>query len=90
LAETYGLANLEALSEKRRRILPAKCRIYDLLNFASEVATHHASSHANRRLQAYIGGLISDEYDLEGTADAAEFDAFFVPANDALPNESLN
>ncbi|MEM7316725.1 MAG: DUF932 domain-containing protein [Planctomycetota bacterium] len=90
LAATYGLANLEALSEKRRRILPAKCRIYDLLNFASEVATHHATPAGNRRLQAYIGSLISDEYDLEGTADAVEFDAFFVPSNDGLPADSVN
>ena len=60
--------------------LPAKCRVYDLVNYASEVATHHADSAGAWQLQAYIGKLIADEFDLEGTADGgADFDAFFVP-----------
>lgn len=69
LSRTYGLANIDTLSVKRQRTLPAGCKIYDLLNFASEVATHHASEQGNRTLQAYIGELISGEYDLEGTVD---------------------
>ncbi|MFI4874786.1 MAG: DUF932 domain-containing protein [Blastopirellula sp. JB062] len=74
LHELYGLANLDGLSEKRQRILPAKCRIYDLINFASEVATHYSGGDASRNLQAYIGTLISDEYDMEGTAvETTEF-----------------
>ena len=40
----YGLANLETLSAKRQRVLPAKCRVYDLINFASELATHGAAA----------------------------------------------
>ena len=91
LEEIYGLANLEALSDKRRRVLPARCRVYDLINFASEVATHHANEEGASRMQAYIGSLISDEYDLEGTAEkVTDFDAFFVApkqtAADALRN----
>ena len=42
--------------------------MYDLLNFASEMATHRATPLAGRHLQAYIGSLISDEFDMEGTA----------------------
>lgn len=86
LHELYGMANLDALSEKRQRILPAKCRIYDLVNFASEVATHHSSGDANRSLQAYIGTLISDEYDMEGTAvDSTEFaDLLLTESSSAL------
>lgn len=83
LHELYGLANLNALSVKRRRVLPARCRVYDLLNFASEVATHHARAGGGRSLQAYLGQLISDEYDMEGTAaDGGDFQDFFV-AGDA-------
>lgn len=82
LHELYGLANLETLSVKRQRVLPAKCRVYDLLNFASEMGTHHATAKSNRLLQAYIGTLISDEYDLEGTGEkVAEFNDFFVSQN---------
>jgi hypothetical protein len=65
----YGLANLDSMTAKRQRILPARCRVYDLLNFASEMATHHARPEGRMRLQAYIGSLVSDEYDLEGTAE---------------------
>jgi hypothetical protein len=69
LSHIYGLANLDALTVKRQRTLPAACRVYDLLNFASEVATHHADETGNRIVQAFIGDLISNEYDLEGTVD---------------------
>ena len=91
MSELYGLANLEALSDKRKRILPSKARVYDLINFASEVATHHAVPDGANRMQAYIGSLISDEYDLEGTAiDAPEFDAFFIDDSDAIVRQSVN
>ncbi|MBY0526609.1 MAG: hypothetical protein K2R98_24650 [Gemmataceae bacterium] len=69
LTHTYGLVNLDALSVKRQRTLPAPCKVYDLLNFASEMATHHADAGGARTLQACLGDLIAGEYDLEGTAD---------------------
>src|SRR6202042_3257322 len=69
LSRIYGLANVETLSVKRQRTLPAACKVYDLLNFASEAATHHATEAGNRILQAYVGELISGEFDLEGTVD---------------------
>ncbi len=91
MSELYGLANLEALSDKRKRILPSKARVYDLINFASEVATHHTLPDGTNRMQAYIGSLIADEYDLEGTAnDAPEFDAFFLDDSDAIVRQSVN
>ncbi|MBU6237002.1 MAG: DUF932 domain-containing protein [Planctomycetes bacterium] len=67
--EIYGLANPDSLSQKRQRTLPAKCRVYELLNFASEVATHHLQPLGQRQVQAFIGDLVSREYDLEGTCD---------------------
>lgn len=80
----YGLANLDAISGKRQRILPAKCRVYDLLNFASEVGTHYSTDEGNRRMQAFIGGMISDEYDMEGTAETTEqFSDFFIRPKDS-------
>ena len=82
IQELYGLANLEALSVKRQRVLPAKCRVYDLMNFASEVGTHHATARGNRLLQSFLGTLVSDEYDLEGTGDKVpEFNDFFISQN---------
>lgn len=65
----YGLANLDALSVKRQRALPVKCKVYDAINFATEVATHYAKPEGARMLQAWVGGLVTEEYDMEGTAD---------------------
>lgn len=80
LLELYSVGTLQALSVKRRRVLPARCRMYDLINFASELATHHAGPQAHHMLQAVIGDYISDEFDLEGTADKMrEFNDFFLP-----------
>ncbi len=63
----YGVANLEALSDRKLRLMPAKCHVYDLLNFASEVATHRVNGQEALKLQAWLGQTVSDEYDLEGT-----------------------
>jgi hypothetical protein len=79
LSRLYGLANLDGLSVKRQRTLPAACRVYDVLNFVSELATHHARPEASRPLQAHLGQLVSAEYDLEGTAGQfADWQDFFV------------
>ncbi len=83
LTRIYGLANMDALSIKRQRTLPTSCKVYDLLNFASELGTHHSTPVGNRLVQAYIGDLISNEYDLEGTVDQfSDWRDFFI-GNDA-------
>jgi hypothetical protein len=91
LNELYGLANLDALSVKRQRVLPARCRVYDLLNFASEVATHRSTPIGGLDMQTFIGNLIADEYDLEGTTEAVkDFNDFFIKSDGAGPTASLN
>lgn len=65
----YGLANLDGLSNKRQRSLPVKCTVYDAMNFATEVATHYAEPQAARKLQAWVGSTVSEEYDMEGTKE---------------------
>jgi hypothetical protein len=83
LVRLYGLANLDVLSVKRQRTLPAACKVYDLLNLASELATHHATPAGSRGLQGFLGSLVSGEYDLEGTAEHfGDWKDFFV-ANEA-------
>lgn len=70
ISELYGLANIDALSVKRQRTLPVKCTVYDMVNFVTEVATHHTRApYAAGKLNAWVGGLISNEYDMEGTGD---------------------
>ena len=44
-----------------------------------EVGTHYATTLGNRGAQAYIGDLISGEYDLEGTCEQfSDWRDFFV------------
>jgi hypothetical protein len=79
ISRIYGLANADNLSVKRQRTLPVRCRVYDLLNFVSEVATHHADEHGARASQAWLGTLISGEYDLENSCDSfSDFRDFFM------------
>jgi len=66
---TYGLANIDALSAKRQRALPVKCTVYDMINFATEVATHYATTAGARKLNGMVGTLISGEFDMEGTKE---------------------
>jgi hypothetical protein len=70
--ELYGLANLDALSAKRQATLPVNCTVYDAINFATEIATHYAEPGASRQLNAYVGTLLTQEYDMEGTKDRFE------------------
>lgn len=69
LTKAYGLANLDALSAKRQRTLPAGCTVYELLNYVTEVASHHSTPAGARTMQAVTGDFLSAEYDLEGTKD---------------------
>jgi hypothetical protein len=72
IQEFYGLTNLDTLPARRQRLLPVKCRVYDLNNYASEVATHVAEPADSRLLQSWIGSTLAEEFDLEGTADQAQ------------------
>ena len=82
----YGLANLDALSIKRQRTLPVRCTVYDAVNFATEVATHYAKPDGARQLNAWVGGLISAEYDMENTKDRfSDFADFHVTSKLAVP-----
>jgi hypothetical protein len=79
ISKLYGIANPDALSVKRQRTLPVSCKVYDLLNMASEVATHHATDHGARACQAWLGTIVSGEYDLENSCDTFDdFQDYFV------------
>lgn len=57
------------MSAKRQRSLPMSCKVYDLFNFATELATHHVSERGARQLQAWVGEMLSNDYDLEESCD---------------------
>ncbi len=75
----YGISNPDALSVKRQRTLPTRAKVYDLLNFVSEVATHHADEFGARSSQAWLGSLTSGEFDLENSCESyGDFRDFFL------------
>jgi hypothetical protein len=79
LCDIYGLTHLDALSRKKMCQLPARCSMYDLLNFTTEVATHHCNEKNGRLLQAEVGNFVSSEFDLEGSkASKGDFRDWFL------------
>lgn len=62
----YGVTNIDAISRKRQVQLTTQATVYDLLNYVTEVATHHATAPGAKTLQALVGTLVGGEYDLEG------------------------
>lgn len=71
LGDPYKIYNNDPnlMSQKRRRTLPMPCKVYDMINFATELATHHVSEAGARQLQAWVGGMLSTDYDLEDSCD---------------------
>jgi len=69
-------------TDKRLRTLPVECKVYDMINFATEVATHHVSEATSRKLHAWVGQLLSTDYDLEGSCDSFDdWRDFFMKDN---------
>lgn len=68
----YGIATDEAISAKKARLLPMHCTVADLINFASEVVSHHSNVlHNSNTIFSWIGETISNEYDLENSLEDA-------------------
>ncbi len=84
LNEMYGLSNLDAIPEKRQRVIPARCSVYELLQVTTELATHYSSPVGSRMLNSFVGGLVSETYDMEGTIDKhKDVREFFIKDEDA-------
>lgn len=62
----YGVTDLSNIGVKKRSLLPVGCSVSDLLNFASELATHHVDMlKTSAPLQAFSGTLLAKGFDLE-------------------------
>lgn len=66
LCDFYGESSMDAFSARKQSLLPTKATVYDLLNFVTEVSTHHANGRSKTSLQGLCGSLLSREFDLEG------------------------
>jgi len=91
IAETqsyYGLSALNAIDEKRARLTPSLLSVYDLINMSTELSTHVTDSPAlGSRLQALVGDLLSNQFDLEGLESATDTSGVFAPTFFVDPNE---
>ena len=64
---TYGITSLNNISAKKRSLLPVGCSVNDLLNFCSELTTHHGTLLSNPdAFDVMTGKTLAGELDLEG------------------------
>jgi hypothetical protein len=67
LSARYGVASVESITPKKRRLLPMDCTVYDLVSFATEVTSHHRNYLSDARpLNTWVGRTLATEFDLEG------------------------
>lgn len=81
--DIYGLVSFDSISQKKRRTIPTSGTVYDIMNLATEIATHKATTEQSRKLHGWVGNLISSEYDLENVLENNEQpqDLFLDPSN---------
>lgn len=62
----YGVTDISSIGERRRGLLPVGCSVADLMNFVSELGTHHPELLRNdRAAHALAGGFYAKSFDLE-------------------------
>jgi len=66
VCDKYQVGAPDSISAKKQRLLPMNCTLYQLFNFATEVTTHHQELLKQpEQLHAWIGSIVTNEYDLE-------------------------
>ena len=62
----YGVTDLGAIGERRRGLLPTGASVADVMNFISELNTHHGELLKNRNAaDGLLGEYYARSYDLE-------------------------
>jgi hypothetical protein len=62
----YGVTDLGAIGERRRGLLPTGASVADVMNFISELNTHHGELLKNRNAaNGLLGEYYARSYDLE-------------------------
>lgn len=61
----YGVTDLSNIGEKKRALLPVGCSVADLLNFASELTTHHSGMlKESAPIAGFSGTILAKDFDL--------------------------
>jgi len=85
---SYGITSLNNIQPKRRALLPVACSVNDLLNFCSELSTHHKEIVRNTNdLDTAIGTMLGSEFDLEDIYQNSRSAKDFQLNNMRLTNE---
>lgn len=75
VALKYAVASEEAICRKKQSQLSMDCTVYDLLNFATEIISHHGDllSDGATKTMAWVGQTLADAggYDLENSLETA-------------------
>ena len=62
----YGVTDLGTIGERRRGLLPTGASVADVMNFVSEISTHHGELLKNRNAaNGLLGEFYARSYDLE-------------------------
>jgi len=74
VALKYEVASEEAISRKRQSMLAMNCTVYDLLNFATEVISHHGDllARGTTKTIAWVGQTLAQEFDLERSLETVD------------------
>lgn len=71
IVDLYKLTTVDSLTDKKQGQLPSKCTVFDLINLSTELSTHYAAgANSARKLDAFVGDLVSAEFDLEDSKKA--------------------
>ncbi len=63
----YAVTSLQSIPRKKQSLMPVVCSVNDLLNFCSELTTHHGELlHRPRAFDEKTGQMLAQEFDLEG------------------------
>jgi len=86
----YGLVSATSVGRKRLATLPSRATVYDLINFGTEVATHHVPNETQARgIFGIVGSMVSGEFDLEGSArDGRDFIDVYLNGEDAAAKKA--
>lgn len=89
--QTFGIATMESISTKKARLLPVQCTIADLINFAMEVASSRRFDVISKPIYAWVGNVLSNEYDLESTKeDVSKMNGNYMEELNAIDSPFMN
>lgn len=83
----YGTTSLNNIPAKKRALLPVDCSVNDLLNFSSELTSHHGNLLNNAvSFDVATGKMLAHEFDLEGMYSRRSQSPNFFLKNLDLPS----